>query len=156
MKLWSSVRGQAEKMAFEADKLVRIKKEESAMGEVRNQLQAKQVSLGEVALGLFRSGALANPEIAALAGEIAALEAKIAEYEARIAAIRAEQPKGAEAAEGQAAAAVEGQAAAAVEPAPATAAAPTEAPRAKFCPNCGKPVAPGAAFCGECGAKLGA
>jgi len=140
MKLWSSVRGQAEKMAFEAEKMVRVKKEEAAMGEVRNQLQAKHLSLGEVALGLFRSAALANPEIAALAEEIAGLEAKITEHEARIAAIRAEQPKGAEEAEGQ-----------------AQAAAPSaEAQARKFCPNCGKPIPPGAAFCGECGAKLGA
>jgi len=145
MKLWSSVRGQAEKMAFEAEKMVRIKKEEAAMDEVRKQLQSKQLGLGEVALGLFRSGALADPQVAALAEEIAGLEAKIAEHEARIAAIRAEQPKGAED--------EAGQPQAIAEPAAAT---PTEAPRAKFCPSCGKPVAPGAAFCGECGAKLGA
>lgn len=138
MKLWSSVRGQAEKMAFEADKLVRIKKEESAMGEVRNQLQTQKASLGEVALGLFRSGALADPQIAAL-------EAKVAEHETHIATIRAEQPKGVEA---QPSPAQE------VPQAPVAPEAPEAAPR-KFCPNCGKPVAPGVAFCAECGAKLG-
>jgi membrane protease subunit (stomatin/prohibitin family) len=125
-------------MAFEADKLVRIKKEESAMGEVRNQLQTQKASLGEVALGLFRSGALADPQIAAL-------EAKVAEHETHIATIRAEQPKGVEA---QPSPAQE------VPQAPVAPEAPEAAPR-KFCPNCGKPVAPGVAFCAECGAKLG-
>jgi membrane protease subunit (stomatin/prohibitin family) len=38
---------------------------------------------------------------------------------------------------------------------PAEGATPVSPAGAKFCANCGKPLAAGAKFCSECGAKVG-
>ncbi len=59
------VQSTAEKAAFEADKLVRINREESALSEAQKKVQAKPADLGQAALALYRDGALADPAIAA-------------------------------------------------------------------------------------------
>jgi membrane protease subunit (stomatin/prohibitin family) len=146
MKLWSSVRGQAEKVAFEADKMLRVRKEESAISDARNQIQAKHLALGQVALALYQAGELKDAQVEALATEVAAFEALIREHEERIVAIKAEQTQGAVE---QAAA----QAAPQAPLAPAAVSASEKAP-SRFCPECGKPVEGDPAFCPECGQRL--
>ena len=52
MKLWGSVRQGAAKVAFEADKMVRVRKQEQAIAEVEKQVREHFVSLGESVLDL--------------------------------------------------------------------------------------------------------
>ena len=157
-KAAKSVRDQAEKVSFEADKQMRIHRAESAVNQLKSGLQGKLVELGQAALALQRSGALNDPALASLAGEIGALEAQIQEQETGVEAVRAEQWQPAAA---QPATAPEGGAQAAPEPvaeAPAErpSAPAAEAPAAETvnCPNCQAAVSPKAAFCTECGARL--
>ena len=70
MKLWNSMKQGAGKLAFEADRMVRIKKEESAVDEARKQIANVTTSIGQVALSLFRSGSLDAPEVAVLVAQI--------------------------------------------------------------------------------------
>lgn len=167
MKLWSSVRGQAEKMAFEADKLMRVKREESAVAEAQGEIEALLLDIGRAALALVRSGALQDAQIAPLAQSIAALEAQVQEGEARVAAIKAEQFRSAEEAAAPAPTATPPGVSPTTTPpgvqpsatptdvAPAAPVAPEPAAKPRFCVNCGKPVPAGAAFCPECGTKAG-
>ena len=91
MRLWSSVKGQAERVAFEADKRVRINREESDIKNARKEIEARHLELAQAALALHNAGALDEPRIASLAQQIAALEVTILEHEQLIATIRAEQ-----------------------------------------------------------------
>jgi hypothetical protein len=158
-----SVREQTEKVAFEADKMMRIRREEGTAGEDKAQLQSKLVDLGQAALALYRNGSLNDPSIAGVATEIATMEVKIQEQEAKIEAIKAEQYQP-----------PAGEPAAAVPPPPAfappvaqsptvQAAAPisAEAPALAAgqvttvtCPNCGANQSSTTKFCTECGTRL--
>jgi hypothetical protein len=165
MKLWSSVRQQAGKLAFEAERLVRIKKEESAIDDARKQIAAIHTSLGQVALSLYRAGSLNVPQVAALAQQVADLDAGIKQHEDAIVAIRAEMAPTGENEQPVAPAAPYGgpaqqpltpmAPAQPVEPVAAGAPVP-EAPavEAKKCANCGAALPEKGAFCPECGAKV--
>jgi hypothetical protein len=170
-----SVREQTEKVAFEADKMMRIRREEGTAGEIKAQLQAKLVDLGQAALALYHGGALNDPSIAGVAAEIAAMEIKVQEQGAKIEAIKAEQyqapagePASAPAAPAAPAAAVPPQA----PPAPAVPVAESSAAWAAgpvssetpataagqvttvTCPNCGAEQSSTTKFCTECGTRL--
>ena len=86
-----SVREQTEKVAFEADKMMRIRHEEGAAGEIKAHVHSKLVDLGQAALELYRNGTLNNSSIAGVAAEIAAMEVTLQEQEAKIEGIKAEQ-----------------------------------------------------------------
>lgn len=120
-----SVQGTAEKAAFEADKLVRVHREEGALGELQTKAQAKLAELGQAALALYRSGAVSDPGFAALAKEIDDLEAQVKEQQDKVEAVKNEQYQGA----GQPAAPVAAQAPAVATPvtppAPVAAQAPS-------------------------------
>ena len=163
MKLWSSVRQQANKLAFEADRALRIRKEESAVDEARKQISAVQANIGQVALSLFRAGSLDVPQIASLAQQIDEIEAAIAQHQAAIEGIRAElAPAGeAEAAPASAqpqapiepVAPIVEQRAAPVETATGAPVPPTEEVAIRKCANCGAEVPGNAVFCPECGTR---
>jgi hypothetical protein len=181
-KATKSVKEQAEKVSFEADKMMRLRREEGAAGEIKAKLQAKLVDMGQAALGLYRSGALADPTVAGIANDIADMEGQLKEQTAKVEAIRAEQyqpatdqpssgvvdqapaaaPAAAVAPEPVApapvAAPVTPEAVAAPEPvapAPAAApAAPAAQPATVSCPNCQAEMPAKAAFCTECGTRL--
>jgi hypothetical protein len=152
-----SVREQTEKVAFEADKMVRVRREEGAAGEIKAQLQSKFVDLGQAALGLYRNGTLNDPSIAGVAAEIAAMEIKVQEQEAKIEAIKADQyqPPADEPAQAPAAPV------AASSPIPAEAPVPPQAPAPAVgtaatvtCPNCGAEQLSTTKFCTDCGTRL--
>ncbi len=161
MKLWSSVRQQANKLAFEADRMMRIKKEESAIDDARKQISNVTTSIGQVALGLFRAGSLDVPQVAALVKQIDEIEATIAQRQQAIDDIKAEAAPAAEGKEAPAAEAPQAplepaQRAAAVAPVEEQAAPEAEEPAApgRKCPNCGADAPETGAFCPECGARL--
>jgi membrane protease subunit (stomatin/prohibitin family) len=162
-----SVQGTAEKAAFEADKLVRVRREEGALTDMQARTQTKLAELGQAALALYRSGSLADPSLEGLAHEIADLEAQVKAQQAKIEAVRTEQYQ----APGEAPAQPPPPAApytppAPVQPtlpeAPVAMAAPEVDEPASFtapletveCPNCHTQVKATAAFCPECGNKM--
>jgi len=148
MKLWGAVRSQAGKVAFEADKMVRARREEGAINDANSEIARQMGELGKLVLGLYRNGALAHPQIEPFSQAVAGLEEKIAQLTATVAAIKAEVYV-----EG-------GQTAQPQSPGntgyiPAAPAAPEPAPAATVpCSNCGAQISPNAAFCPECGQKV--
>ena len=153
------MRQQAAKVAFEADRMMRVKHEESAISGLRSEIQTAQVSLGQIALALYREGTLVHPKVAEFAQQISRLEESIRQHEETIVAMRAEQPP------------VEGEQPAAHPPAPAPPPQPAGMPAApapmapaaevqpqesagRACANCGASVPANAAFCPECGTRM--
>ena len=150
-KALKSVQTTAEKTAFEADKLVRVKREEGALNEAEKRVQAKLIDLGQAALALLRNGVLSHPSLAALVSEISSLEAQVQQQREKLEAIRSEQYQPA------------GQAAIPVAPEPAAPAVatvsgeratPVAASAMIECPNCHAEVTATVTFCPECGNRL--
>jgi len=158
MKLWGSVRQQAGKLAFEADKLVRIRREESAINEVQGQITAQYTELGKAVLELFRSGAVSHPQIASFAEQVAQLQARVAQIEQTLAAIRAEEYVEPAAPEDYAApppGAAPAYQPGSIQPV-GSASEPAPAVEKTTCPSCGAQVTAGSAFCPECGTRMAA
>ena len=153
-KAMKSVQTTAGKTAFEADKMVRTKREEGVLSDAQKRVQAKLAELGQAAFALYRSGTLSDPSVTALADEIAGLEAQVQQQKEKLETIHNEQYQPAAAAEPEAAAPV---AAAVPEPAaPAVAAVPDEPVVAAMieCSNCHTEVKATVTFCPECGSRL--
>jgi hypothetical protein len=150
MKLWGSMRQQASKVAFEAEKAVRIKREESAIAGIRSQIDAKARELGKTVLALCEEGEISHPQVMPFYQEVKQLQGQIEELEIKVAGMRAEEySEGvAPAAEPEAEAAPPPPAEAAPPPPP-----PAEEAPAQHCPNCGATVGAGK-FCPECGQPL--
>ena len=90
-KAMKSVQTTAGKTAFEADKMVRTKREEGVLSDAQKRVQAKLAELGQAALALYRSGTLSDPSVTALADEIAGLEAQVQQQKEKLEAIHNEQ-----------------------------------------------------------------
>ena len=116
-KAMKSVQTTAGKTAFEADKMVRTKREEGVLSDAQKRVQVKLAELGQAAFALYRSGTLSDPSVTALADEIAGLEAQVQQQKEKLEAIHDEQYQPA----GQPVAAAEPEAAA-----PIAAAAPNQ------------------------------
>jgi hypothetical protein len=91
MKLWGSVKQQAGKLAFEAEKAVRIKREESAISGFKSQIDAQCTEIGKVVLGLYREGTISHPQIEPFVQQVAHLQEQIKATEAKLADIQAEE-----------------------------------------------------------------
>lgn len=96
MKLWGSVKQQAEKLAFEAEKAVRIKREESAIANLKSQIEAQYTELGKTVLRLMAEGAVSHPQLEPFAQAVASLQEQIKQVEQKLAEIRAEEFSSAE------------------------------------------------------------
>jgi hypothetical protein len=160
MKLWGSMRQQASKVAFEAEKAVRIKREESAIAGIRSQIDAKARELGKRVLALCEEGEISHPQVMPFYQEVQQLQAQIQELEIKVAGIRAEEySEGGAPAEAEAEAKAEAEAAAPPPPPPAEAVdtppppPPAEEAETTTCANCGATV-PTGKFCPECGQPL--
>jgi len=158
MKIWGSVRQGAGKLAFEADKLVRIKKQEGLISDANKEIQTKLTALGEVALSLYRGGALNQPQVAAIAAEIAQIEQRIAQLQAELEAIRAEEwvDPAAQAAPPPPPVSAQTYYSQPLAPAAQSGEQPPAPPQEEVrrCANCGAPLSPTAVFCSECGARV--
>ncbi len=164
MKLWGSMRQQASKVAFEAEKAVRIKREESAIAGIRSQIDAKARELGKVVLALCEEGEISHPQVMPFYQEVKQLQEQIEQLELKVAGIRAEEySEGAAPAAPAAEAEAEAEAAPPPPPpappapeavdAPPPPPPPAEEPEAATCANCGATVATGK-FCPECGQPM--
>jgi hypothetical protein len=157
-KAMKSVQTTAGKTAFEADKMVRTKREEGVLSDAQKRVQAKLAELGQAALALYRSGTLSDPSVTALVDEITGLETQVQQQKEKLEAIHNEQyqPSGQPAAAVDPEAAVHVDAAAPEPAAPVAAAMPDEPVAAAMieCPNCHTEVKSTVTFCPECGNRL--
>ena len=96
MKLWGSVKQQANKLAFDAEKALRVKRQEGVISELRDKVQAQYTELGQATLALMDEGAIVHPQLAAFANEIAQLQESIRDEEAKLATMQAEEFESAE------------------------------------------------------------
>jgi hypothetical protein len=94
MKLWGSMKQQAGKLAFEAEKAVRVKREESAISSLKAQVEAQSTALGKTVLNLAREGAIHHTQVEPFVQQVAELEEQITSLEAKIALIKAEEYTG--------------------------------------------------------------
>lgn len=153
-KALKSVQSTAEKAAFEADKLVRVKREEGALADMQRKVQARLADLGQAALALYHAGSLTDPGVAALAQELAGLEEQVQQQKGKLAAVRSEQFQSGSQPVAPAPVAEE-PAPAAPEPVLEQPAPPApEAPALITCPNCQSEVKATVTFCPECGNRL--
>ncbi len=149
-KVTKAVGDAVDKGKREVDQFVRIQKINGQIGDIerkiagfRSQIQQTRTEIGERAVDMLRSGALASPDLQALADRIAGVEQQIAAEQAAIAGKRAEIET------------IKAEDAARADT-PAAPAQPQEAspaPAAKFCPHCGAQAGT-APFCSQCGTKL--
>ncbi len=102
MKLWGSMKQQAGKLAFEAEKAMRVKREESVISSLKAQIEAQTTALGKTVLNLAQEGAIEHPAVEPFVQQVAQLQEEITAVEARVALIKAEEytgdipPEGAE------------------------------------------------------------
>lgn len=124
-----SMRQKADQAALEADKLMRIRREQAAIDQLRRDIKAQLDALGQAALAAYRAGEIAHPQLASICQQIDALNEQIAQREARIEQIRAEK----------------------LAPPPPV---PPPSGPAVPCPNCGQRIPAEARFCPACGHKI--
>jgi hypothetical protein len=137
--LFGKLKGGAEKVAFEADKMARLNRARGEVDQVKRQIESSYTKLGEMYYQQFAHPADESPAYDEVCQNIAELEGKLNEKQAEVQRINAES-YGAQAAQPAA-------------PAP-EAAVEAAAPQARFCPNCGQELASAVKFCTNCGAKL--
>lgn len=124
-----SMRQKADQAALEADKLMRIRREQGAIDQLRRDIKAQLDALGQSTLAAYRAGEITHPQLGNICQQIDAFNEQIGQREARIEQIRAEK----------------------LAIPPVAAPAPlTGVP----CPSCKQLIPEGAAFCPLCGYKI--
>ncbi len=128
-------RWEASKAAFEADRLLRLRRVDSAMEGLRGQIQQLSYQIGNKAIDLSRAGPLDPQELVPLLDQVRKLESGIADKEAEKARIKQELPP------------PPPEAAPVVQAAPV----PRTASYGHVCPKCQIELPPEAKFCPRCG-----
>jgi uncharacterized coiled-coil protein SlyX len=146
--LFGKLKGGAEKVAFEADKMARLNRARGEVDQVKRQIESLYTKLGEMYYQQFAHPAAEGPAYDEVCQNIAELEGKLNEKQAEVQRINAES-YGAQAAQPAVPAPEAAVPAAAASPAP-----PEAAPQTRFCPNCGQELTSAVKFCTNCGAKL--
>ncbi len=155
----------AGKVAFEADKLARLNRAQGELGQVKKQIEAQFLKLGELYYQNYTNPGQESPAYEEICLAISELERQASIKNEEVRRINAEtySPQGT----------VPAPAAPApvytpTEPAPAEPSAqpapmletfpqatpPVAAAQTKCCPNCGKEMALTAKFCPDCGTKM--
>jgi type II secretory pathway pseudopilin PulG len=91
MKLWGSLKQQAGKVAFDADKAIRARREENAIAALRDQVEAQYTEAGRVVLNLMAEEGVVHPVLQPLAHEVSRLQAEIRILAEKLTAIQAEE-----------------------------------------------------------------
>jgi|GEM_PF-805964 len=123
--LIDSMRLKADQAALEADKLIRIRREQGAIDQLRRDIKAQLEALSQAALAAYRAGEIAHPQLVSICQQIDALNEQIGQREARIEQIRVEKL-----------------------------ATPPVVQAGVPCPSCRQLIPEGAAFCPVCGYKI--
>jgi hypothetical protein len=140
----------AGKAAFEADKMVRVNRIQSEIGQLKKQIDALYMKLGEMTYRRFISQEPESPEVADVCQNIVKLEQQIGAKGEDIKRINTEtfQPQGAPSPAPMPATT------AAQPPVPSQATSTAPSPQVKYCTNCGKEMAVTVKFCPDCGTKM--
>jgi hypothetical protein len=149
--LFGKLKGGAEKVAFEADKIARLNRARGEVDQVKRQIESQYTKLGEMYYQQYAHPAAESPAYDEICQDIAGLESKLDEKQAEVQRINAESydPQG-----GQPVTPAPEVAAEVPAPDPAANLPPEAAPQTHFCPNCGQELASAVKFCTNCGAKL--
>ena len=91
MSFIKSVRQQADRATLEADKLIRIRREQAAVSQLQRDIRVQLDALATATLAAHRAGNLEQPALTTICLKIEAMEAQIRQHEGRVEAIRAEQ-----------------------------------------------------------------
>ncbi len=139
MAFLKQICSKADQVTLEADKMLRINRKQSEMGQLRKQVEQATIQLGNSAYGLHTQGNL-SPELSGVCQQIDSLYAQIRQAEQEIERIRQETLP---------------------DPAPMTGlrcpACGFAIPEAAvFCPNCGspRPKPQPTSVCASCGNAL--
>ena len=127
--LVDSMRLKADQATLEADKMIRIRREQGAIDQLRRDIKAQLDALSQAALTAYRAGEIAHPQLVSIGQQVDALNEQIGQREGRIEQIRAEK-----------------LATPLVVPLAVQAGVP--------CPSCKRLIPDGAAFCPVCGYKI--
>lgn len=126
--LVDSMRLKADQAALEADKLIRIRREQGAIDQLHRDIKAQLDALSQAAFTAYRAGEISHPQLLNICRQMDSLNEQIGQRQARIEQIRAEK----------------------LATPPFVPAAQTGLP----CPNCKQLIPSGAAFCPVCGYKI--
>lgn len=136
----------AGKVAFEADKMARLNRAQNEQGQLKKQIEAQYMRLGEMVYHQYPNQAPEDPAMAEICQNVVELEKQVSAKGEEIQRINAESFS-------QGAPAPAPQSAPAPAPPPvAVEAAP--AAQTKFCTNCGREMAASVKFCPDCGTKM--
>lgn len=128
--LFGKLRKGASKTAFEADKLMRVRKAEGEVAQIRKDIDALQERLGEITYLNYIHNEPQGQDSIDYIEKISALEQQVTAKQEEISNIQAETFEKSE-----------------------TTSTPVDPNYAK-CPNCGKMNSTNVKFCSECGTKL--
>jgi uncharacterized OB-fold protein len=157
--VFDRIRSGAGRATFEADKLLRSNSVQSAIKSLKEEISQAFYRAGCVALDLYRSGRITQPELLEVCEHIAALQTQIAAREREIESIRGETYAAPTPIPGPRSACPNGHG----ELPPGAQFCPTcgahaiQAPVQSVdasCPACGTAIVPGARFCRKCGAQV--
>lgn len=177
--IFRSIRRGADRAAFEAERLVRVQREQSKLSNLSAEKRDRLVEIGERVWELFQAQQVTDARLLALCGQVQGLNTQIADQERTVERIKEEQPPeppkcsacgrelapsdtfcpacgarvtatSAPAGAAPAGASSASQAVIDVQPSPPAAATPA----ARACPKCGRSLRAGATFCGGCGTRL--
>ena len=81
--VFDSMRLTRDKAALEADKMIRIRREQGAIDQLRRDITAVETESSKAALGAYRAGELTHPAVVLICQQIDALEAQIGQHAAR-------------------------------------------------------------------------
>jgi len=150
---FGKLRSGAGKVAFEADKSMRANRIQSEIGQLKRQMEALYMKLGEMTYHRYVNQEPESPEVAEVCQNITNLEQQIGVKGEEIKRINAEtfSPQGAPSPTPMPSAATPQVQQPSVA-SQATSAAPS--PQVKYCTNCGKEMAVTVKFCPDCGTKM--
>ncbi len=146
---------------FEADKLQRVMRLQSELGEVQKQIDMRRMECGDRAMDLYRAGQISSPTIGDLVASLDALRASLILKEEELKRAQGDnfiEPTPSMPSSSytqQVPISVETPRPAAPPPAPpAASAAPAPGAAAKACPNCQFQMPATAIFCPNCGTRV--
>lgn len=154
---FGKLKGGAEKVAFEAEKMARLNKAQGEVSQVKRQMESLYTQLGEMYYQQVAHPAPVAPSYDEICQNLAGLEQQLTEKQANVQRITAEtfnpQSAAAPAPQNMPVTAA-GMPGASSNPADAPAPATAPAQQKRFCPNCGQEAVGEVKFCTNCGAKL--
>lgn len=145
MKFFEAIRNTASDAAFEAQKLVRVQKQQAVVSGLQKERDTAVMSVGNAVVQKGQEGSLTDPDLVALTNQVSAVDARLKEAQAELERIRAEQAPDT------------GPSQAAPQSGPTAAAAgghSSSSAGSTACPQCGSTVSSGSAFCTNCGARV--